>query len=59
MWKKSKLTCSNCGREVNDGEKIALIVRVEELNGRVSINGFAKLHDIICNTCYTINNNIE
>ncbi|MBY7143942.1 hypothetical protein KFZ56_12970 [Virgibacillus sp. NKC19-3] len=47
----SKLTCSNCNREVEETDKIAIVVQAKELNGITNLKSFAKKHKVLCSQC--------
>ncbi|GAA0610409.1 hypothetical protein GCM10009001_29610 [Virgibacillus siamensis] len=49
-----KLTCSNCNKEIEDNDKIAIIVQAKELNGFTNLKSWANNHRILCSQCNDI-----
>lgn len=51
MFSSKKLNCSNCERDIEDSEKVAILAYVNELNGMTHLKNFAKVHTVLCSGC--------
>jgi len=47
-----KLTCGSCHKEINDKEKIAIIVEEKDLKGFTSLRGWANNQKKVCFKCF-------
>ena len=48
----NKIKCSNCAKELDKNDKIAILTEVKELKGITNLKSWAQMQKIICNDCY-------